>query len=151
MIPKSGKSSGISGALKKLPVPIKIGAGVLLALFIKKLVNRTPKVGRAGGVRPTLTKVEAGIIAEAQYAGMEGLDFGAQEQLVEMLEPLNGTDLRYVYDKFGRRPYGIAGYLPVFLGGSEKDIFGWYHEELSGTVLDDMRATWVKSDLPITF
>lgn len=124
------------------------------------LDTTTPNDNSQGSVdnsfRPT-----ARAIAESQLSNMQssGTD---EEALFNAVLPLNGTQLRMVYEEFGQR--------------QGKTLFQWYDEELCDSftcgslVYNDaqagpdcdsyldqcretsfMRAIWQKSGLPITF
>ena len=99
---------------------------------------------------PTISKGQANTIAQNQYNAM--YDLGTDETaLVNSLKPLNGADLRLVYNEYGSPLYSAFGTLPYL--GAPLDLFGWYNKELgsnSGTI-KELRSIWMKSGLPITF
>jgi len=124
------------------------------------LVTTTPNDNSGGTVnnsfRPT-----ARAIANSQLSNMSGSGTD-EDALFNAVLPLNGEQLRMVYEEFGQR--------------SGKTLFEWYDEELCDswtcgslvyndaqagpncdTYLDQcretsfMRAIWQKSGLPITF
>jgi hypothetical protein len=102
------------------------------------------------GSSPSISVGQANTIAQNQYSAMH--DFGTDETaLVNSLKPLNGADLRLVYNEYGSPVYAGIGYLPYF--GAPLDLFGWYNKELGSNSgpIKELRAIWAKSGLPITF
>ena len=99
---------------------------------------------------PTISVGQANTIAQNQYNAM--YDLGTDETaLVNTLKPLNGADLRLVYNEYGSPLYSAFGTLPYI--GAPLDLFGWYNKELGSNSgpIKELRAIWLKSGLPITF
>jgi hypothetical protein len=129
-----------------------LGGAVLAIVAVRKVLG----IFNLDGLREAqeeAQKNQAGgknTIAQNQYNAM--YDLGTDETaLVNSLKPLNGADLRLVYNEYGSPLYSAFGTLPYL--GAPLDLFGWYNKELgsnSGTI-KELRSIWMKSGLPITF
>lgn len=121
----------------------------------------------------TISNSDAVLIANSQEQAMlQTLVFGLpstnEEALIRPLECLNGASLQKIYAEFGVRNYE----------GVDKDLFGWYAEELNNATFSNsyssecvegcetsvkaffsnscyetpyMRKIWERSNIPITF
>ena len=99
---------------------------------------------------PTISKGQANTIAQNQFNAM--YDLGTDETaLVNSLKPLNGADLRLVYNEYASPKYSAFGTFPYL--GAPLDLFGWYNKELGSNsdTIKELRSIWLKSGLPITF
>lgn len=103
---------------------------------IDEIRNKPLPPGQPG---PTITRAEALAIAERQYLAMTYWLGTDEDELYISLRGLNGSDLRLVYETFGRRNYyGLVRPL---------DLFQWYVNDLTRVELDAMRKIWAKSGL----
>jgi hypothetical protein len=107
-------------------------------------VSDTPT--KDGSTTSNISDSNAANIATTQFDAMQG--FGTLEyMLFNSLNGLNGKALQLVYQKFGLKPYLIAGYFPEFASGTPLDLFSWYRNELDTNELIQMRQVWAKSGL----
>lgn len=99
-----------------------------------------------GSTTSNISESNAANIATSQFDAMQG--FGTNEDILfSSLNGLNGKALQLVYQKFGLKPYLIAGYFPAWATGTPLDLFSWYRNELDTQELIKMRQVWAKSGL----
>lgn len=72
-----------------------------------------------------------------------------EKRLFELLEPLNKSDLKSVFYKFGNKPYGMGG--RTIIVGKGLNLFGWFDKELTEKEKARMRDIWAKTGLNVTF
>jgi len=139
--------------------PLWAKAAIVLGGFwaVKKIAGAFSNDGGGASTlrdlpKATITTNDAAIIAAEQQAAMEYGFWGATDEdaLINMLKPLNGNDLRLVFNAFGKKAYLFSTEAPSWMG-TDINLFGWYKEELSEYWLKKMREIWRKSQLPITF
>jgi hypothetical protein len=107
-------------------------------------VTGTPT--KDGSTTSNISASNASNIATTQFDAMQG--FGTDEaMLFNSLQSLNGKALQLVYQKFGLKPYLIAGFFPAWATGTPLDLFSWYRNELDTNELIKMRQIWAKSGL----
>jgi hypothetical protein len=107
-------------------------------------VGGTPT--KDGSTTSNISASNAANIATSQFDAMQG--FGTNENILfNSLNGLNGKALQLVYQKFGLKPYLIAGYFPAWATGTNLDLFSWYRNELDTNELIQMRQVWAKSGL----
>lgn len=107
-------------------------------------VGNTPT--KDGSVTSNISSSNAANIATSQFDAMQG--FGTDEEMLfNSLNGLNGKALQLVYQKFGLKPYLIAGYFPAWATGTPLDLFSWYRNELDTREMIKMRQVWAKSGL----
>lgn len=103
-----------------------------------------------GTTEPSITPAQAAVIANNQFLAMNR--FGTlEDRLFDGLKGLTGIDLVLVFNAFGSKPYdtvnGIEG-RPSWLW-KDKNLFGWYYEELDEDELKEMRGIWQPSGLKL--
>lgn len=126
-----------------------IGAAVLAYPFLRGLYHQI--FGKVA-VNTSLLRYELAYyetVAEQSHELMNGSTSNSEEQeLIEMVEDLNSEELRAVFNAFGSKRYAVNGdpvLIPWFY--PEKNLFGWYQEELSKNDLERMKAIWAKTEL----
>lgn len=148
-----------------LPI-VYIGAGIIAARLIFKAV----KGGREKAVdqidtKPTadqsdiamrggipFSDAEALSVADSLYNMME--DCGTDEQgiMLELSQGYNGKALQKIYKAYGlkRSGYVLGCHGNVLVGGTEKDLGGWFREEFRGEPeLQAIRTIFKKANISI--
>jgi hypothetical protein len=129
--------------------PFAIGAVALWLLSSKKsaakIVNTPPEDGSTG--QTAITNSVAQLKAKQLFDAMDQL--GTNEAaMFNAVKDLNGASLQKVYSAFGIKKY--LGFAWTNYIGTDKDLFGWFNEELGGTDLKRMKEIWKKSGLKWT-
>jgi len=130
-----------------------IGLFLVYNYFTKGATKQQEDVDAVGGtptkdgsVTSNISASNAANIATSQFDAMQG--FGTDEaMLFNSLQGLNGKALQLVYQKFGLKPYLVAGYFPSWASGTPLDLFTWYRNELDTGELLQMKQVWAKSGL----
>lgn len=119
--------------------------------FDEDVNNLLGKPAGDGTTEFTITATEAQSIADAQFESMR-YQINDENDLVPMLENLNGKDLQLVFVKFGVRKYNTAlgsdgGSVGDYLGLVKPyNLFGWYKAEVTKSKAKTaMRNIWQKS------
>ena len=90
-------------------------------------------------MRRYLTDEECKSIADQIEDNLSGpsSDFEAVRELMRSIYPFGVPDLRMIYAQFGfrREFWAIAG-------GSRKNLFSWFRDNLNETELNIARQTW---------
>jgi len=99
----------------------------------------------------SITDNEAKGIAQQQLGAMDRPGTN-DASLFDQLANLNGQDLKAIYNHFG-----VVWYDPLLgtqsgsffkhIGHKQRDLFGWYREELGSDDLRRMQEIWYKSGL----
>jgi hypothetical protein len=96
--------------------------------------------------RSTITEPAATQIAIVSYDAMNRLGSASVDVIISSLNNLSGASLQRVYQMFGKPKYLATGHDSNWLG-VDKDIFGWYRSEYSGSSLSKLKKVWAKSGL----
>lgn len=152
--------------VKKVPTPVwyVLGAGLTFAVAKNKIteafqsvkgwVDKSSDTRQIKSVsttdksrRMSITNVEAQSIADILLGAMNR--FGTSyDDMIKALAPLNGEDLKAVYNKFGKHHYDKYNGVKTWEWlGDERDLFGWFQGELDEEEDAKMRQIWAKSGL----
>ena len=96
--------------------------------------------------RSTITEAAATQIAGVSYDAMNRLGSASVDVIISSLNSLSGASLQRVYQMFGKIKYLGTGHDSSWLG-VDRDIFGWYRKEYSGSSLNKLKEVWAKSGL----
>lgn len=143
--------------VKKKSILLIIGGAIIAAFFLfrkKSGVGDGKMNDYTTNGTATLKKADIERISQAQFDAMTviGTD---KKRLFSVLEPLNGDDLKLIYNAFGVKKYlGTSGTgLIASWFGYELDLFGWYTKELSSITgdLQKMRILWTSKGVKVNF
>jgi hypothetical protein len=145
--------SKVGDFLKKNATPIMyIGGAILVLYLINKLIKNfrgdpsDPSTMTCNRSQTSLNEDEITMVTAGIYDAMNRI--GTREQdIIDLITPLNSEDLKCVVKEFGLRRYDPLFGTGSMVLGATKSLQGWLKSELSGSSLYTVQTMFAERNI----